>query len=314
MAEFSKLTWLKSVAGADLTDGEYRVLIAIFNHTDESGRRCYAKQSTLAAETRKSDRQIRRIIPELVRKGWLKEVRKGAGRAGMSSEFDLSTPEYRTPMSGISDPAPGEIPDIHDRYSEGIPDISGMNTGHLGHKYRTPVTGIPDTHVRPSDPYQIRPSEPDQIRGPVAPSDPLTEASIATGDDRQRGPVTEVSSDLGASAGRYTGAQEAPGDRPESETESVSSSVLAVAEGNPEEGSRGDQPEFSGPSEEDLAVAVEATENVSRFSAEPKSSPAEAWGIKPVQTLPRAHLGPDPFAVAEPQSTDPFAPNFVPAS
>jgi hypothetical protein len=186
-----------------------------------------------------------------------------------------------------------------------------MNTGHLGHKYRTPVTGIPDTHVRPSDPYQIRPSEPDLIRGPVAPSDPSAEAYIATSDDRQRGPVTEVSSDLGASARRYTGAGEAPGDRPESETGSVSSSPFAVAEGNPEAGSRGDQPEV------DLSAAEETeTTSVSRHVAEPTTSPEEDWGMEPPPSSwgRRAPGAPaDPFAEAEPQSTDPFGPNFVPA-
>jgi hypothetical protein len=162
--QFSKLTWLSGLTGADLTDGEYRVLVAIFNHTDESGQRCYAKQTTLAAETGRSDRQVRRIIPELIRKGWLVEVRKGSGRAGLSSEFNLSTPEYRTPVSAIPDASPKQIPDTHDRYSEGIPDISGMNTGHLEQEYRTFGAQIPDTYVLPTDPLSDPATEPDQVR------------------------------------------------------------------------------------------------------------------------------------------------------
>ncbi|WP_448385411.1 helix-turn-helix domain-containing protein [Mycolicibacterium sp. XJ1904] len=170
---FSKLTWLRSLDGTDLTDGEYRVLVAIFNHTDERGRKCYAKQTSLAAETGKSDRQVRRIIPELVRKGWLTEVRKGSGRSGLASEFNLSTPE---------------IPDTDDRYSGGITDISGTNTGHLEQEYRTFGAQIPDTHVLPSDP-DIRSGS-----GPVVPvgdlSGPGGEASVR--DDRQRRDLVET--------------------------------------------------------------------------------------------------------------------------
>lgn len=173
MPEFSKLAWLKSLAGADLTDGEYRVLVAIFNHTDERGRKCFAKQTTLAAETGKSDRQIRRIIPELIRKGWLAEVRKGAGCSGLSSEYDLSTPEYRTPMTGIQGQSNQPIPDTHDRYSDGIPDISGTNTGHLEHEYRTFPARIPDTHVLPSD--------------------PLSDPAIRAGSDPQQGEDSQES-------------------------------------------------------------------------------------------------------------------------
>ncbi|WP_081505312.1 helix-turn-helix domain-containing protein [Nocardia cyriacigeorgica] len=140
--KFSKLAWLKNLAGADLTDGEYRVLVTIFNYSDGSGRRSYAGQSRLSEDTGKSDRQIRRIIPELIRKGWLTEVRKGSGRSGMASEFQLRTP-----------------------------DIDGKNTGHLGYEYRTFEVEIPDTHVRPSDPNQIQITDPKNKRGSNDPSD-----------------------------------------------------------------------------------------------------------------------------------------------
>jgi hypothetical protein len=186
MPEFSKLNWLKRLSGADLTDGEFRVLVSIFNHTDERGRRCYAKQTTLAAETGKSDRQVRRIIPELVRKGWLTEVRKGTGRSGLASEFDLSTPETPDTHVRCSDSARAETPDTGVRYSEETPDISGQITGHLEQKHRTFPVETPDTHVLPSDPL----SDPDIRSGSdsVVPmgdlSDPSGEASVI--DDRQR--------------------------------------------------------------------------------------------------------------------------------
>ncbi|WP_425295074.1 helix-turn-helix domain-containing protein [Nocardia cyriacigeorgica] len=140
--KFSKLAWLKNLAGADLTDGEYRVLVTIFNYSDGSGRRSYAGQSRLSEDTGKSDRQIRRIIPELIRKGWLTEVRKGSGRSGMASEFQLRTP-----------------------------DIDGKNTGHIGYEYRTFEVETPVTGVLPTDPNQIQRTDPNNKRGSNDPSD-----------------------------------------------------------------------------------------------------------------------------------------------
>ncbi len=166
MSEFSKLTWLRRASESDVSDAEFRVLVAIFNHTKGDGTKCYAKQTTLAAETGKSDRQVRRIIPELVHKQWITEVRKGSGRSGLSSEFDLRTPDT---IDRYLAQARRETPDTDVRYSDGIPDIQGQNTGHREQEYRTFTAQIPDTSVLPTDPV----SDP-AIR---AGSDPLGEES-----------------------------------------------------------------------------------------------------------------------------------------
>jgi hypothetical protein len=98
------------------------------------------------------------------------EVRKGSGRSGLASEYNLRTPEtpdasvrysdekYRTPVTGVL---------------EEKPDIYGQITGHPGQEQRTFRVETPDTHVLPSDPdQQIWRSDPG---GAERPSDPAEE-------------------------------------------------------------------------------------------------------------------------------------------
>jgi hypothetical protein len=48
---FSKLTWHKRTHGHEFTGAEFRVLMSIFDHSDERGRKSHPGLKLLMAET-----------------------------------------------------------------------------------------------------------------------------------------------------------------------------------------------------------------------------------------------------------------------
>ena len=85
----SKLTWLKRTNGHDFTPTEFRVLVAVFNHTDADGRKAHPGLKLLAQETGAAASTASEALSALKRKGWIRETGRGSGRTRRASEFEL---------------------------------------------------------------------------------------------------------------------------------------------------------------------------------------------------------------------------------
>lgn len=63
--EFSKLSWLKNASGLNITPAEFRVLVTIFNYTDENGRNGRPGRANLIADTRLTEKHVRTCVRRL---------------------------------------------------------------------------------------------------------------------------------------------------------------------------------------------------------------------------------------------------------
>lgn len=79
MSDF-KFRYVKEIP-ADMPDPAHRVLIAIWNHTNEAGLEAFPGVDTLAAETGKSRATVLRWMKWLRDSGWIVQERRG-GRSG----------------------------------------------------------------------------------------------------------------------------------------------------------------------------------------------------------------------------------------
>lgn len=86
---FSKLTWLKRTDGHKFTGAEFRVLIALFNHTSADGTNAHPGLKLLAEETGYRKSGVSEAITSLKARGWIRETRKGSGFTGNASVFAL---------------------------------------------------------------------------------------------------------------------------------------------------------------------------------------------------------------------------------
>lgn len=75
-----KFDYLKGIP-ASMPDAAHRILIAIWNHANESGTDAWPGVSTLAAETGKSRATVLRWLKWLREYGWIVQERRG-GRSG----------------------------------------------------------------------------------------------------------------------------------------------------------------------------------------------------------------------------------------
>ena len=121
--EFSKLSWLKSLNGLDITPAQFRVLVAVANYSDELGRNARPGNAALVADTRLSKKHVITCLRELERRGLLVVTEEG-GRGGWGSRartWSLGTPnsgELSTPNSGELSSNSGELsttPTDHDQ-------------------------------------------------------------------------------------------------------------------------------------------------------------------------------------------------------
>lgn len=85
----SKLTWLKRTDGHKFTGAEFRVLVSIYNHSDEHGRKSHPGIDLMVVETGYRKTGISEAATTLKARGWIHETYKGNGLARMSSAFDL---------------------------------------------------------------------------------------------------------------------------------------------------------------------------------------------------------------------------------
>lgn len=136
---FSKLGYLESLRGADLTGSEFRVLVVMAGYADsKDGRNARPGNDRLAADCRLEERSVRRCLASLVAKGWLRQERRG-GRNGAgvawASSYELSKPGSTGHLSPLE--------------TGSQPDISRPSTGHPKCLSRTSEVSQPDTSAPP---------------------------------------------------------------------------------------------------------------------------------------------------------------------
>jgi hypothetical protein len=86
---FSKLTWLKRTDGHKFTGAEFRVLIAIFNHSGADGSNSHPGIKLLMEETGYRRAAISEALTALQERGWITQTRKGSGVSGHTSIYAL---------------------------------------------------------------------------------------------------------------------------------------------------------------------------------------------------------------------------------
>lgn len=94
-----KLNWLKQTNGHKFTEAEFRVLIALFNHTNKYGCRSHPGMELLEAETGFKHAAISKALKSLCKRGWIHQTYRGNGKSGLASSYDLvpdaPNPDYR---------------------------------------------------------------------------------------------------------------------------------------------------------------------------------------------------------------------------
>ena len=86
-----KFGYINALDGADLSLTEFRVLIAVWRHTDRQGQHAYASAARLAVECRISERSVRRCLVTLAQKRFLRRVTRGGRDIGpRASEYALT--------------------------------------------------------------------------------------------------------------------------------------------------------------------------------------------------------------------------------
>ncbi|WP_092801493.1 helix-turn-helix domain-containing protein [Rhodococcus globerulus] len=106
--KFSKLTWHKRTHGHELTGAEFRVLMSIFDHSDEHGRNSHPGLELLVKETRYSKAAVSEALKRLQSRGWIVQTYRGSGTAGRTSIYAL-VPDAPRSSSGMDQPN-GEVP------------------------------------------------------------------------------------------------------------------------------------------------------------------------------------------------------------
>lgn len=205
----SKLTWLKRTNCHDFTPTEFRVLVAVFNHTDADGRKAHPGLKLLAQETGAAQSTVSEALSGLKRKGWIRETGRGSGRTRRASEFELvpdapSNTSQRQevqnfPASGNSEPTtsqhgPSKVPGARkpsDPLSD--PDYrSGSDHGEL--RLQEPKQRAPQE--RGLEPALAVEEEIDTAEGPQAPEAESTAPSGAVRDAQRAGELDPSDAEL----------------------------------------------------------------------------------------------------------------------
>lgn len=103
MSEFSKLTWLKRTNRHGFTGAEFRVLIAIFNHSGADGTNSHPGLKLLMAETGYGRTAVSEALTALQERGWITQTRKGSGTSGKTSVYEL-VPDAPSSTAGAVQP------------------------------------------------------------------------------------------------------------------------------------------------------------------------------------------------------------------
>jgi hypothetical protein len=87
--KFSKLTWHKRTHGHEFTGAEFRVLMAIFDYSDECGRKSHPGLKRLMADTGYGKTAVSEALKTLQGRGWITQTRRGSGTSGKTSVYEL---------------------------------------------------------------------------------------------------------------------------------------------------------------------------------------------------------------------------------
>jgi hypothetical protein len=112
MTEFSKLTYLKDLRGQKMSAPAYRVLLAVFNYTNESGENAHPGEKRLAEDTGLSQRSVRDYLKWLTENGYLIKGKRGhgSGGQGIATVYALDLPaESRRLATGRIEEPTGRI-------------------------------------------------------------------------------------------------------------------------------------------------------------------------------------------------------------
>ncbi|REE72185.1 hypothetical protein C8E05_1573 [Rhodococcus wratislaviensis] len=90
--KFSKLVWLKSLDGVKFTLSEYRVLISLFNHSNEYGYDARPKIKTIAEEIAASTTSVETALASLRARRWIVQDSRGSNYTGRASVYRLGDP------------------------------------------------------------------------------------------------------------------------------------------------------------------------------------------------------------------------------
>ncbi|WP_442971704.1 helix-turn-helix domain-containing protein [Rhodococcus sp. LB1] len=104
--KFSKLTWHKRTHGHEFTGAEFRVLMSIFDHSDEHGRKSHPGLKRLMDETGYSKSAISEALKALQARGWITQSSRGSGVSGRASVYEL-VPDAPSRSSGLDQSSNG---------------------------------------------------------------------------------------------------------------------------------------------------------------------------------------------------------------
>ncbi|WP_225422056.1 helix-turn-helix domain-containing protein [Mycobacteroides chelonae] len=155
--KFSKLEWLKRTNGHKFTLSEFRVILSIFNHSNEAGEDSYPGSERIAEEACITRTTASEAVRSLIERGWIREVEKGSGYARKYSRYAL-VPD--APHAHSSSPADTHMSPVDDTYMSALADtnqilVSDHGTDPLELRVQDPkheenlVGGSPEGHHLP---------------------------------------------------------------------------------------------------------------------------------------------------------------------
>lgn len=149
--KFSKLAWIKRTHGHKFDGSSFRVLVVLFNHSDENGENAYPSIATIADEAGVTERSVNRALKFLKDNGWIRQVSRGSGYSGKASVYALVADAPSIPDKTVVYGTDAEE-SIHDKtvgYAAPIPD---KTVGYIPDK--TVVLTDPSNRSYISDPYK----------------------------------------------------------------------------------------------------------------------------------------------------------------
>lgn len=177
---FSKLTWLKRTNGHKLTGTEVRVLVSIFNHTNQDGRNAHPGVDLIAEETGYRKSGVSEAVTALKARGWIHETYRGNGRSKLASVFDLvpdppdagyTCPADRAKTCSTCSNSSGRAEPLSPSHSSAVAEPLSSNSSGLADNSSAVAEPIVPVERNPSDPLPD-PKRSDPLDGGSRPSDP----------------------------------------------------------------------------------------------------------------------------------------------
>jgi hypothetical protein len=161
VAKFSKLQWMKSTRGADLTHAEYRVLMTMFTYADENGRNARPGVRRIADDCGVQERSVHRLLLRLREKRWLIVTERGGNKVGKGK----ATVYALGPGPGVGIGRPQDLDEDEDDEGKGDRRVTltdrarvtfDAGKGDISDKTRV-TAGSPHQIKEPSDHLNIIP-------------------------------------------------------------------------------------------------------------------------------------------------------------